>query len=248
MKARIALLLAAGLLIGGCAPKGCRDDRSSGFALARMGPPQFGQASVAGTVHFEGQPPQMKRIEDAKHCGSIKEEWAVISDDGGLANVLVYLEDAPQSSGEGREMVLLDQVSCRFIPHVTGVQVGQPLMTRNSDLEYHNVAYTPQQNESQNIALETYGRKRSMRFEQPEPEPVRVKCDVHPWMEAYIGVFAHPFFAVTDASGHYVIEKVPAGQYTLKAWHERYGTRQTQITVADAGQVAANFLFARRGS
>jgi plastocyanin len=248
MKARIALLVAAGLALTGCAPKGCREDRSSGIALASLPQPVYGQATVEGTVRFEGEAPEMKRIEEAKHCGDIRQEWAIVSDEGALANVLVYIEDAPSSSGEARDMVELDQVNCQFIPHVLGVQIGQPLLARNSDLEYHNVHYAPEMNPSQNIGLETYGKKRTVRFEQPEAVPIRVKCDVHPWMEAYVGVFAHPFFAVTDRSGRYAIERVPAGQYTLRAWHERFGTREARITVADAGEVVADFVFGRRGS
>jgi hypothetical protein len=240
------LMLAAALLVSGCAPKGCRQDRSSG--LAQLPAPAYGEARVAGVVRFEGEAPVMKPIEEARHCADIKEEWAVIAEDGGLANVLVYLEDAPISSGQGRERAVLDQAECRFVPRVIGVQIGQPLLAINSDLEFHNVHYAPENNDSNNFGLETYGKKRSIEFDRPEETPISVKCDVHPWMQAYVGVFAHPFFAVTDAAGRYAIERVPAGEYTLKAWHERFGTRQERITVADAGEVVADFTFARRGS
>ncbi len=245
-KRTVLVMLCAGMLVSGCAPKGCREDRSSG--LAELPPPTWGESQVAGVVRFEGQAPAMKSIEAARHCGDIKEEWAVVAADGGLSNVLVYLEDAPASSGRGRESALLDQVNCQFVPHVLGVQVGQPLVAMNSDLEFHNVHYAPQENPGTNFGLETYGQKRTVSFKQPEPQPVRVKCDVHPWMEAYVGVFAHPFYAVTDATGRYSIDRVPAGEYTLKAWHERFGTRQERITVADAGPTTQDFIFARAGS
>lgn len=248
MNTRIVFVLAASLMISGCAPKGCREDRSSGLAMADLPPPAYGQANVTGVVHFEGEAPEMKPIEAASHCGDIKEEWAVVAEDGALANVLVYIEDAPQSSGKGREVAVLDQVSCQFVPHVIGVQIGQPLLAKNSDLEFHNVHYTPEENPATNFGLETYGQKRTVHFDQPEPQPIRVKCDVHPWMEAHIGVFVHPFYAVTDTTGRYSIERVPAGQYTLKAWHERFGTREARITVANATEVAQDFIFARLGS
>ena len=248
MKKRTALLVLAGaLLIPGCVPKGCREDRSSGLA-ATDPPPAYGQAQVAGLVRLEGVAPEMKLIEAAKHCGQIREEWALVSEDGGLANVVVYLEGAPASSGRERERVVLDQVNCQFVPHVLAVQVGQPLVATNSDLEFHNVHYTPEENPSTNFGLETYGQKRTIEFNSPEPQPTRVKCDVHPWMEAWIGVFAHPFYSVTDAAGSYRIDGVPAGQYTLKAWHERFGMREERITVADACEVAQDFVFSRRGS
>lgn len=249
MKSRIFLLLATSLLLAGCGmPKGCREDRSSGIAAADLPPPTYGEASVSGLVRFEGNAPEMPVIEAAKHCGNITEEWAVVGEAGELANVLVYLENAPPSSGREREALLLDQVSCRFVPHVLGVQIGQPLVAKNSDLDFHNVHYAPENSKPTNFGLETYGKKRTVSFEEPEPQPVRVKCDVHPWMEAYIGVFAHPFHAVTDLSGRYTIARVPAGQYTLKAWHERFGVREAQIAVADAGEVTADFVFARQGS
>lgn len=248
MNTRIVFVLAAGLMISGCAPKGCRDDRSSGLALADLPPPAYGQANVSGIVRFEGEAPVMKPIEAAKHCGNIKEEWAVVAEDGALANVLVYIENAPPSSGKDRDALILDQVSCQFVPHVIGAQIGQPLLAKNSDLEFHNVHYTPEENPATNFGLETYGQKRTVHFEKPEPRPMRVKCDVHPWMEAHIGVFAHPFYAVTDTAGRYTLAKVPAGQYTVKAWHERFGTREAQVSVADVGDVAQDFVFARLGS
>jgi plastocyanin len=247
-KRTVFLLIAAGLLVSGCAPKGCRQDRSSGLALAALPAPTFGEASVSGRVRFEGEPPVMAPIEAARHCADISEEWALVAEDGGLANVLVYLEGAPASSGKGREVVELDQENCRFVPRVVGVQIGQPLLAMNSDLEFHNVHYTPQNNDNTNFGLETYGKKRTVSFDQPEDSPISVKCDVHPWMQAYVGVFAHPFFAVTDAAGRYKIAQVPAGQYTLKAWHERFGIREETIHVADAGESVIDFTFARRGS
>lgn len=249
MRSRLVFLIATSLLVAGCGvPKGCREDRSSGIASAELQAPTYGAASVSGMVRFEDEAPPMKVIEAAKHCGNITEEWAIVGKGGELANVLVYLEDAPQSSGREREAVQLDQVSCRFVPHVVGLQVGQPLVAKNSDLEFHNVHYAPEKNRATNFGLETYGKKRTVWFDEAEPQPVRVKCDVHPWMEAHIGVFAHPFYAVTDTSGRYTIERVPVGQYTIKAWHERFGVREAQIAVADAGQVTADFVFARRGS
>ena len=249
MKSRLLLLIAISLLVTGCGvPKGCREDRSSGISAADLPSPVYGAASISGVVRFEGEAPEMPVIEAAKHCGDIKEEWAVVGEGGELANVLVYLENAPPTSGREREAVLLDQVSCRFVPHVLGLQIGQPLVAKNSDLEFHNVHYAPVNSSATNFGLETYGKKRTTSFDEPEPQPVRVKCDVHPWMEAYIGVFAHPFYAVTDVSGRYTIDRVPAGEYKIKAWHERFGVREGQIAVADARPVTWDLLFARRGS
>ena len=133
MRSRLLFVLVISLLAAGCGmPKGCREDRSSGIAAADLPGPTYGQASVGGLVRFEGNAPRMPVIEAAKHCGNITEEWAVVGEGGELANVLVYLVNAPQSSGNDREAILLDQVSCRFVPHVLGVQIGQPLVAKNS--------------------------------------------------------------------------------------------------------------------
>ena len=125
------------------------------------------------------------------------------------------------------------------------MQVGQPLVVKNSDPMRHNVHWKAERNPDANVAFETGGRSETVDFARPEPRPVRVKCDVHPWMTAYLGVFAHPFFATTDPDGRYAIDRVPAGEYELVAWHELYGERREPIVVADAGDVAADFAYAR---
>lgn len=247
-KRHVLYLLIAAVVLPGCNLKGCNDDNTSGLSLADLPAPTRGAATVTGQVQFEGEVPEMPRIAAAQACSpDLREEWALVSDDGGLANVLVYLDDVAASTGADREPAILDQVDCRFAPHVLGVQVGQGLEIESSDAVVHNVHYMPDLNPDENFALSDAGQSRRATFQYPEADPVKVKCDVHPWMTAWIGVFAHPFFAVTDEMGQFQIERVPAGSYTLRAWHERYGERQQAIEVADAGEVIADFSFGRTG-
>lgn len=245
-KRHVLFLLVACLVVPGCGLKGCNKDNSSGLTLSDLPAPTHGQAAVTGQVQFEGEVPEMPIIAAAQACSpDLRQEWAVVSEDGGLANVLVYLDDIPASTGAAREPAVLDQVDCRFTPHVLAVQIGQPLDVQSSDAVLHNVHYTPDLNADTNFALTNAGQSRQATFAYPEADPVKVKCDVHPWMTAYVGVFAHPFFAVTDEAGQFNIDRVPAGSYTLRAWHERYGERRQAIEVADAGETVADFSFGR---
>ncbi len=245
-RAPLALAL---LLVGGCDLKGCRDDNSSGLPdstrLDDLPTPTFGETTVAGVVTFDGPVTEPTVIGTSPQCGDMKDESVLVSSDGGLANVLVYLDDAPASSGVGRDPVTLNQDGCRFEPRVLGVQIGQPLEVSNDDPMRHNVHYTPERNRDTNLAFEPSDPPRTERFGVPEASPVRVKCDIHPWMAAHVGVFAHPFYGVTDSDGGYAIDRVPAGDYTLVAWHEVYGKQEQPIVVADATTIDANFRYGR---
>jgi plastocyanin len=161
-----------------------------------------------------------------------------------LANVFVYLAGVAASDGSDREPALLDQKDCRYVPHAVGVQVGQTLRVRSSDPgTLHNVHYNPDRNPPANFGLTSAGDERKVTFGQA-PEFIRVRCDVHPWMNAYIGVFDSPFFAVTgESSGMFEIGKVPAGDYKLVAWHERYGTIERAVKVKDNDSVDVTVEF-----
>jgi hypothetical protein len=192
-------------------------------------------------VKFVGTPPPREEISNKPcHPGAqspLKDETVVVNADGTLANVLLYLADAPPSDGSRRDPAVLDQKDCRYVPHVIGVQVGQALTVKTSDPgTFHNVHYSPERNAPGNFALTVAGAQKDVKFSAAEF--VRVKCDVHPWMTAYVGIFNSPFFAATgEGNGNFEIGKVPAGTYKLVAWHERYGAVEKSVTVKDNEKV-----------
>ncbi len=180
----------------------------------------------------------------AKHAEPLMSERYVVDADKNVKNVFVYIKtglegqtfDTPKKPGE------LDQVGCAYSPRVMGLMVGQPLRILNSDRILHNVHMMPKVNDEFNKAMPARVRKLPVpgkMFSQPEIM-VPFKCDVHPWMAAYVGVLPHPFFAVSAADGSFTIEDVPPGKYTVEAWHEFFAGQTQEIEVAD-GVVTVDF-------
>ena len=235
----ISLLVVIGI---GCAT-GCESKTGTSASGSPAAPsrvkPVYGSGSILGVVKFIGTPPPRESISNQPcHAGAapLKDETVVVNSDGTLANVFVYLADAPASDGSDQPPALLDQVDCRYVPHAVAVQVAQPLRIRTSDPQtLHNVHLLASSNPQLNFGLTDAGAEKTVTFQQPEF--IRTKCDVHPWMTGYVGVFESPFFAVTregDAgAGSFEISRVPAGKYKLVAWHEQYGQVEQSVEVRD---------------
>jgi plastocyanin len=206
---------------------------------------------ITGKATFSGTPPAAEPIRmDADpyckaHAQTAASETVVVGADGGLKNVLVYLKKGTQGKSipaiPAGSKPLLDQVDCRYVPHVMGVRVGQVLAIRNSDGTLHNVHAIGTANKEFNLGQPVQGMTAEKTFNSPEVV-VRFKCDVHPWMAAYVAVLDHPWFAVTGEDGAFTIPDVPAGTYTVEAWHEALPVQTTEITVAGA-DTPANFTF-----
>ncbi|OFW15249.1 MAG: hypothetical protein A3F70_12850 [Acidobacteria bacterium RIFCSPLOWO2_12_FULL_67_14] len=204
--------------------------------------------NVTGRVAFAGTPPKpaLLRMDSDPNCagegGSATEESVVVGDGGALRNVFVYVKDGLGSLRFPipSTPVLLDQKGCRYIPHVLGAQVGQTVEVLNSDPTLHNVHAVPGSNDEFNTGQPLPGMKHTHRFSVSEVM-VPFKCDVHPWMRAYVGVLDHPFFAVTGPDGSFTLSGLPPGTYTIEAWHETLG-RQTQ-TVTVAAKETADVMF-----
>ena len=248
MKPRIrTVLLAPLLLVAGCDTKGCREDNSSGLTrLDALPPPAFGQAEVAGRVNFIGEVPPRRQVGSSPSCGPVIDDSVVVSPQGGLKDVLIYLDGPPATDGRQRPAATLDQDGCRFAPRTLAVQQGQPLRVVNSDPMKHNVHFKPAANPPRNLSFADASEPaETTRFAEPEPRPIGVACDIHPWMAANVAVLPHPFFAVTDADGRYAIGRVPEGEYEVVAWHERYGERREAVVV-ERGTAVADVTFARR--
>ncbi len=165
----------------------------------------------------------------------------VVAADGKLANVFVYVKEGlgDRQFPTSTEGVTIDQHGCLYHPHVLAIQTGQDLIIKNSDGILHNINTQPSVNQgfnvSQPVAMET-----SKTFSSAEVM-IPVKCDVHGWMEAYIGVQDHPYMAVSGADGTFTLENLPPGTYTIEAWHELYGTQTQTVTVAAQGTGEVTF-------
>jgi plastocyanin len=205
--------------------------------------------SISGTVVFEGTPPapepiSMKSDPNCQPGQAPVSEPVKVGANGGLQNVFVYVKDG---LGDLRfpvpaTPVVLTQQGCRYAPHVLGIQVGQPLEIVNGDATLHNVHAVAKTNREFNAGQPIQGMKMTHTFTAREVM-VPFKCDVHNWMNAWVGVLDHPFFAVTRDDGTFEINGLPPGTYTLEAWHEKLGTATQTITVGEKATATASFTF-----
>ncbi len=211
--------------------------------------------TVVGVVKFDGPRPERKpmRLEEKGgklgeccklHKDTLLTENLIVGEKGEVANVFVYVKRGlPKKSYPApKEPAVLDQQKCMFRPRVQGVQVGQEFLMRNSDPLIHNVRSFAQRNRAFNIAQPAKSPDRKKVFKQQE-RAIKIKCDFHPWMKAYIFVMDHPYFAVTNEKGQFKIEGLPAGEYTLAAWHEEFGEKKAKIAVGATGSTEVDFSF-----
>ncbi len=209
-----------------------------------------GTSAIAGTVNFTGKARRGARLRMnadpvclKQHTKPVYGEAVVVNDNKTLRHVLVYVTDGlgGRKYDPPQEKVIFDQKSCLYTPHVVGIQVGQEFEVRNSDPTLHNVHSLSKENRPFNIAQPKQGMTFTRKFEKPER--FRVKCEVHPWMSAYVGVFTHPFYAVTGDDGTFKIKDLPAGEYTVEAWHEKYGAQTMKVTVGEADTTTVEFTY-----
>jgi hypothetical protein len=205
---------------------------------------------ISGMVTFTGMPPSAGMIDMAeeptcaeKHGdGGAMTETVVVGPDGGLANVFLYVKEG--LSGQTfptPEAAVLDQDGCVYHPHVLGLQIGQDMIIRNSDGLLHNINASPSENRpfnvSQPVNMDTERSFRSAEVMIP------LRCDVHGWMSAYVGVLEHPYHSVSGADGAFSLETLPPGDYVIEAWHEAYGTLTQNVTVATGETAQISFEF-----
>ena len=208
---------------------------------------------VQGKIIFEGKAPKMKslRMDADPVCVANNEiqprrEWLILDENNSVKNVLVFIKESKSGSlaennDEPKDIAVIDQKGCVYVPHVLGLMVGQQLDILNSDGTLHNIHALPKVNKEFNKAMPRSKKLMSVTFDKAEA-PFKVKCDVHPWMGAFLGVFDHPYFAVTDDSGSYTISGLAPGKYVIEAWHEKLGSQIADITVDDSG-ASQDFTF-----
>ena len=221
------------------APAGQRVDASTAGTIT--GVVALSAAAPANeAIRMNADPICLKQAPGAQ----AQETFAVGPDGKTLGNVFVYLKsglgnyvyDAPAGN------VMMDQKGCRYHPHVFGIRVNQPLEIVNSDPTLHNVHAVPKNNKEFNTGQPMQGMKSTYTFTAPEVM-VPFKCDVHGWMNAYVGVLPHPFFATTAVDGKFEIKGVPPGTYTVEAWHERLGAMTQSVTVGASESKDVPFTF-----
>ena len=223
--------------------------------VAALGWPSVADAAstINGTITFTGKPPVLRPLAmDAdpvcakKHAKPVLAEMLVLGGGNTMGNVIVWVSKglpAGKTWPAPKTPVTLDQQGCLYVPHAMGIMVGQPYRILNSDGILHNIHTLPKVNPSFNRAMPATLKETSTTFAKPEPI-FQIKCDVHPWMSAYIGVFTHPFFSVTSTDGKFTISGLDAGSYEISAWHERLGTQTASITVTGSDTKTQDFKFA----
>jgi len=231
--------------------------RGSFAGRAALGAAVFvaAQAAQAGTITgsavYDGKVPALKPLSVAaepmcaKKHETVPNEALVLGTGNSMANVLVRVVSglpAGKSYPAPTTPVTMDQVGCQYKPHVMGIMVGQPFKVLNNDGVLHNVHALSKVNATFNMAMPPTRKEASATFGKEEGMFV-IKCDVHPWMQSYMGVFSHPFFAVTGADGKFTIANLPAGTYEVEAWHEKLGTQKSKVTVGASDTQTASFKF-----
>lgn len=212
--------------------------------------PVVSAGTISGKVFVEGSLPENPKISmDADpvckglHGEAVYAEKALVNPDQTLRNVFVYVKEGFSGTAEvPKAAALLDQKGCMYQPHVLGMQAGQPLSIVNSDATLHNVHALAKNNQEFNLGMPIQGMKLEKTFFNPEVM-MKFKCDVHPWMNAYVGVLPHQFYSVTGPGGSFEITGLPDGEFTIETWHETFGTLTEKVQVSGDDVKTIEFKF-----
>lgn len=223
----MVVMLAAGLY-------GTAANNQLGVALAASS-----SGTISGRVVFTGDAPAQKKIKvtkDNEKCGAeVSSEELIVGADKGIANAVVSVVGLKGTPPKPASPAAIDQKGCVFRPHVAIVGVGAPLDILNNDGVLHNFHTASTKNPPLNRAQPGFRKKMSETFKQPET--MKVTCDAHPWMSAWVIVTDHPYLNATDNGGNFKIAEVPAGNHTIEVWHESLGKITKTVTVK-AGEEA----------
>ena len=211
----------------------------------------YANGSITGTVKFDGTVPHAKLIhmDSDPVCymvnkGNVYSKAILLGDNNTLGNVLVYIKSGLTQTTypPPATPAIIDQKGCNYFPHVIAVLAGQKVKFLNPDGTMHNVHAMCRINPEFNASMPEFRKEMEVSFNKPEfMFPIR--CDVHPWMQAWMAVLSHPFFAVTQADGQYKIDNLQPGTYELEAWHEKLGVKTASVTVTDQANVKSDFTF-----
>jgi plastocyanin len=246
----LALSLALVFVNFGCSSnKPAQQEEQEPVPTAVVDPTTTG--TITGTVTFQGTPPEFRPIDMAAEPPCVKANptlvippVVVLGPNKELANVAVYIKSglASYKYDTPTAPAVLDQKGCMYTPRVLALMTHQTLEIRNTDPTTHNVHVMPRQNKQWNNSLPAGGAPYETHFDHPELA-MPVACNVHPWMRAFLFIFSHPYFEVTSTTGTFELKDVPAGTYTIEAWHERFGTQDQTVTIAPKESKAISFVF-----
>jgi plastocyanin len=251
-RSQLSVLLLAIAVLAGCNSK----TKTAPESAATPAPVYFKvdpstAGVVQGKIRFTGKKPALKPIDMSEepacveaHHGRAYDESVAVNPKGTLANVFVYIKGGLE--GKTFEVpadpVVIDQQGCWFHPRVLGIQVGQTLRVINSDPVTHNIHPLAQINREWNHSQGEGDPPLARKFLKPEIM-IRVKCNIHRWMHAFIGVVDNPYFAVTGGDGSYEIRNLPPGNYVIGVWQETLGTQEQKVTIPPLGKITASFTF-----
>ena len=206
--------------------------------------------TVSGTATLKGAAPERAKIDvtkDKEVCAAVEHlsDALIVSAGGAIKNVIVSIVDvekgkkieAPASNPT------LDQNGCVFVPHVICITAGTSIDILNSDSVTHNVHTYPEENTAVNKAQPSSLPKITIETEFGEEDPMKVACDYHGWMSSWVGIFEHPYYALTGDDGKFTIDNLPAGAYEIKAWQEDIGELVKTIAVKAGETTTENFVF-----
>jgi len=183
----------------------------------------------------------------SKHTEKVFPQTLVLDEKNGMRNVFVRIKggifDDPFETP--KEAVVISQEGCMYDPHVVGVMVGQPLKILNPDGTLHNVHALSKINSEFNLAMPKFRRETQKTFDKAE-FMFPIKCDVHPWMSAWIAIMDHPYFDVTNRHGEFTLDGVPKGNFKIEVWHEKLGSQTSDILVKGGGDYKIHFTFSRK--
>lgn len=242
-----------------CKKGSVEEDDDDGGVAENTGTPyksKGDEGTITGKVTLNGTAPAPDSIDMSQDGACVQTNANPVSDvvavkDGKLASVFVYIKDGQITGGKKikdytfdvpAQAATLDQLGCRYIPHVLGVQAKQKVEVKNSDPTTHNVNVQAKSNEKWNQS-QTQGAAPIIKSFARSETLIPVKCNQHPWMKAYVNVLSHPYFMVSKEDGTFEIKGVPPGTYTLVAWHEKFGEKTAQVKVDAKGAATSDFTF-----
>jgi hypothetical protein len=247
----VALSGLLGFTIAGCGSKQQTNTSSPASTTAGVAVDTATSGSVTGTVRLDGMPLKMKTINMAaepacskQHATPVTSQEVIAGKEGALDNVVVYLQgdfskykfDMPTGPAT------ITQKGCMYDPHVVAMQTDQQFQVVNADPVTHNIHPLPKDNREWNESQPPGAAPIDRNFSRPEIG-IAVKCNIHPWMKAYIAVFDNPYFAVTRPDGSFDLKNVPPGTYILTAWHELYGKSQQSVTIGPKESKTIQIVF-----